>query len=55
MASFGDINDREIVDLARVLRTLLGKIYVGLQNPDLNFTLRSGTTEYSGRGTFIGM
>jgi UDPglucose--hexose-1-phosphate uridylyltransferase len=48
MASYGDITDLEIVDLARVLRMLLAKIYVGLENPDLNFTVRSGPTEYSG-------
>lgn len=36
MASFGEITSAEIADLARVLRTLLGKIYVGLENPDLN-------------------
>ena len=40
MASFGDILEMEVVDLARVLRTLLAKIYVGLENPDLNFTAR---------------
>ena len=55
MASFGDINEGEIGDLARVLRTLLAKIYVGLENPDLNFTVRSGPTEYAERGTFTGM
>lgn len=52
MASFGDITDAEIADLARVLRTLLGKIYVGLENPDLNYTVRSGPTEYSGARHF---
>ena len=52
MASFGDISDLEIADLARVLRELLGKIYVGLENPDLNFTVRSGPTEYSGARHF---
>jgi UDPglucose--hexose-1-phosphate uridylyltransferase len=52
MASFGDITDFEISDLARVLRTLLAKIYVGLENPDLNFTIRSGPTEYSGARHF---
>ena len=51
-ASFGDISDLEIADLARVLRELLGKIYVGLENPDLNFTVRSGPTEYSGARHF---
>ena len=48
IASFGDISEMEIADLARVLRTLLAKIYVGLENPDLNFTVRSSPTEYSG-------
>src|SRR5258708_3030822 len=48
MASFGDISATEIADLARVLRTLLAKIYVGLENPDLNFTIRSGPSDYAG-------
>jgi UDPglucose--hexose-1-phosphate uridylyltransferase len=52
MASFGDITDIEIVDLARVLRTLLAKIYVGLENPDLNFTVRSAPAEYGGARHF---
>jgi len=52
MASFGDITDLEMVDLARVLRTLLAKIYVGLENPDLNYTVRSGPTEYNGARHF---
>jgi len=52
MASFGDISEMEINDLARILRTLLAKIYVGLQNPDLNFTVRSGPAEYAGARHF---
>lgn len=52
MASFGDISETEVVDLARVLRTLLAKIYVGLENPDLNFTVRSGPAEYAGARYF---
>ena len=48
IASFGDISEMEIADLARVLRTLLAKIYVGLENPDLNFMVRSSPSEYSG-------
>lgn len=52
MASFGDISEMEIADLARVLRTLLAKLYVGLQNPDLNFTVRSGPAEYAGARHF---
>jgi UDPglucose--hexose-1-phosphate uridylyltransferase len=52
MASFGDISEMEVTDLARVLRTLLAKIYVGLENPDLNFTVRSGPAEYGGARHF---
>jgi len=52
MASFGDITELEIADLARVLRTLLAKMYVGLENPDLNFTVRSGPAEYAGARHF---
>jgi UDPglucose--hexose-1-phosphate uridylyltransferase len=47
MASFGDISTAEIVGLARILRSLLAKIYVGLENPDLNFTIRSGPSDYA--------
>ena len=47
MASFGDISPAEIADLARVLRTLLAKLYIGLENPDLNFTIRSGPSDYA--------
>jgi len=52
MASFGDITEMEIMNLARVLRALLAKIYVGLENPDLNFTIRSGPAEYAGARHF---
>ena len=52
MASFGDISSVEIADLARVLRTLLAKVYVGLENPDLNYTIRSGPAEYAGARHF---
>ena len=47
MASFGDISPTEIADLARVLRGLLAKIHVGLENPDLNFTVRSSPSDYA--------
>jgi galactose-1-phosphate uridylyltransferase len=30
-ANFGDISAAEITDLARVLRTLLAKLYVGIR------------------------
>ena len=52
MASFGAITAAEIADLGRVLRTLLAKIYVGLDNPDLNFTVRSGPSDYVGARHF---
>src|SRR5579862_7406515 len=52
MASFGDISELEIADLARILRALLAKMYVGLENPDLNFTVRSGPAEYAGARHF---
>ena len=48
MASFGDISASEIADLARVLRTVLAKLYYGLGNPDFNFTIRSAPAEYVG-------
>ena len=35
-----------------MLRTLLAKIYVGLENPDLNFTIRSGPSDYVGARHF---
>jgi UDPglucose--hexose-1-phosphate uridylyltransferase len=52
MSSFGEITAAETADLARVLRTLLAKIYVGLNNPDLNFTIRSGPSDYVGARHF---
>jgi UDPglucose--hexose-1-phosphate uridylyltransferase len=52
MASFGDISAAEITDLAQVLRTMLAKIYVGLENPDFNFTVRSGPAENTGARHF---
>ncbi|HWR34679.1 MAG TPA: galactose-1-phosphate uridylyltransferase [Clostridia bacterium] len=48
MASFGAINDLEVTDLGRVLRTVLAKLYVGLQNPDYNYTIRSAPAENVG-------
>jgi UDPglucose--hexose-1-phosphate uridylyltransferase len=48
MASFGDISAGEIVDLARVLKTVLARLYYGLENPDFNFTIRSAPAEYVG-------
>ena len=52
MAGFEDISAAEISDLARVLRTMLGKFYHGLQNPDFNYTIRSAPAECSGAKYF---
>ena len=41
MASFTDINDAEIKDLAINLKNTLSKLYYGLDNPDFNYTIRS--------------
>ncbi len=48
MASFGDISTKEVSDLGRVLRTMLAKLYVGLENPDFNFTIRTAPAELVG-------
>jgi UDPglucose--hexose-1-phosphate uridylyltransferase len=48
MASFGDINPVEVGDLAWVLRTVFAKLYVGLQDPDFNYTIRTAPAEYAG-------
>jgi UDPglucose--hexose-1-phosphate uridylyltransferase len=48
MASFGDISSKEIADLGRVLRVVLAKLYVGLENPDFNFTIRTAPAECVG-------
>jgi UDPglucose--hexose-1-phosphate uridylyltransferase len=48
MASFGDISSTELTDLAFVLKTMLGKLYHGLNNPDFNFTIRTAPAELIG-------
>lgn len=40
-ASFSDITDLEIKNLARTLKTIISKLYYGLDNPDFNYVLRS--------------
>jgi len=39
--SFADINDKEIVDFAKILKETIGRLYHGLDNPDYNYTIRS--------------
>jgi UDPglucose--hexose-1-phosphate uridylyltransferase len=40
-ASFLDITPIELRDLAELMRTLLGKVYIGLNDPDYNYVVRS--------------
>ena len=45
MASFAAIQPEEIQDLARVLRSVLAKLYYGLGNPDYNYIVRTSPSE----------
>jgi len=40
-ATFGNSSDDELVDLAHHLKTVLSKLYFGLENPDFNYVIRS--------------
>lgn len=44
-SSFDHITDAEIVDMAEILKTVLAKLYYGLNNPDYNYTIRSIPTD----------
>ena len=44
-SSFDDTTDAELADLAFTLKTVLAKLYHGLNNPDYNFTIRSIPTD----------
>jgi UDPglucose--hexose-1-phosphate uridylyltransferase len=48
MASFGDVSMEELADLGHTLRTLLGKLYFGLDDPDFNYTVRTAPSENAG-------
>jgi UDPglucose--hexose-1-phosphate uridylyltransferase len=48
MVSFGLTTEAELVDLARVLRSVLAKLYVGLHDPDFNYTIRTAPHESAG-------
>lgn len=41
VSSFDEIDDEEIKELAKCLRTVLAKLYHGLNNPDFNCSIRS--------------
>ena len=47
MSSFADIDDAEMKDLAHNLRTVLAKLYQGLNNPDFNYTIRCAPVKES--------
>ncbi|MCX7956460.1 MAG: galactose-1-phosphate uridylyltransferase [Endomicrobia bacterium] len=49
MESFGDINSQEITDLAKNLKLTLSKLYIGLDNPDYNYVIRSVPVNEKGR------
>jgi UDPglucose--hexose-1-phosphate uridylyltransferase len=52
MASFGNVSSAEIADLAFTLRSVLAKLYQGLENPDFNYTVRSAPAEFVGAKYF---
>jgi UDPglucose--hexose-1-phosphate uridylyltransferase len=41
VSAFSEVTDAELRDLARVLRSVLGKIHYGLGDPDYNFVVRT--------------
>ena len=42
---FGCVDDKEIIDLAKIMRIVLRKLYFGLNNPDFNYVFRSAPTD----------
>jgi UDPglucose--hexose-1-phosphate uridylyltransferase len=50
--SFGDISAKEIADLGRVLGTILAKLYLGLEDPGFNLTVRTAPDECVGMKYF---
>ncbi|MBV9610496.1 MAG: galactose-1-phosphate uridylyltransferase [Acidobacteria bacterium] len=48
MASFGEISATELNDLATVLRSVLAKLYWGLEDPDFNYSIRTAPKENAG-------
>lgn len=44
-SSFGNISDEEIKDLSCVLKEVLLKLYVGLENPDYNFIIHTAPVD----------
>lgn len=48
MASFGDVRDKELEELAGVLHSTLWKMYSGLNDPDFNYTIMTAPHHESG-------
>jgi UDPglucose--hexose-1-phosphate uridylyltransferase len=47
MCSFGEISPPELGDLAGALKSVLERLYVGLDNPDFNYTIVTAPTDHS--------
>jgi galactose-1-phosphate uridylyltransferase, family 1 len=47
MGNYLDINDEELRDLSVQLRTVLRRIYIGLNNPDYNYVIRTAPVTMS--------
>jgi UDPglucose--hexose-1-phosphate uridylyltransferase len=41
MCGFGEMSDKETESLAKVLRSVLQRLYYGLSDPDFNYVIRS--------------
>jgi UDPglucose--hexose-1-phosphate uridylyltransferase len=46
-SSFGRIDDQEVTAFAQILQEVLKKIYIGLDNPDYNYIIRSAPVSES--------
>ena len=49
---FGDVGDTELSDLAALLKDILLRLYVGLDNPDFNYMIRCLSPEGAGNKVF---
>ena len=52
MPLYGQAEDVELEDLARVLRSVLRRMYFGLRDPDFNFVIRSAPWADEGSRSF---
>ncbi len=52
VSSFDDIFDHEVADFAGILHTVLAKLYFGLNNPDYNYSIRTGLAREGQREYF---